>query len=117
MSYFLIAAIVQSYRQVTKGLPKQKYLSIAEVLHQNSNIFFRESLFKHARYIMKVQVEEAGYSSANSKNAKRGGAKGGAMDPAQMEEFAGVIASNVRTAGASEMQRIEQTVKGLKSKL
>jgi hypothetical protein len=41
----------------------------------------------------------------------------GAMDPAQMDEFAGVIASNVRTAGASEMQRIEQTVKGLKTKL
>jgi hypothetical protein len=39
------------------------------------------------------------------------------MDPAQMDEFAGVIASNVRSAGASEMQRIEQTVKGLKTKL
>ena len=34
-----------------------------------------------------------------------------------MDEFAGVIAQNVRTAGASEMQRIEQTVKGLKTKL
>ncbi len=39
------------------------------------------------------------------------------MDPVVMDELAGVIASNVRTSGASEMQRIEQTVKGLKSKL
>ena len=68
---------------------------------------------------MKVQVEEAGYNSAKSKSGKGGaGSSGsGGMDAAQMDEFAGVIASNVRTAGASEMQRIEQTVKGLKSKL
>ena len=68
---------------------------------------------------MKVQVEEAGYNSAKSKLGKGGaGSSGsGGMDPAQMDEFAGVIASNVRTAGASEMQRIEQTVKGLKTKL
>jgi hypothetical protein len=33
LSYFLIAAIVNSYNKVTKGLPKQKYLSIAEILH------------------------------------------------------------------------------------
>lgn len=46
-----------------------------------------------------------------------GGGNLGGMDPSQMDEFAGVIASNVRTAGASEMQRIEQTVKGLKTKL
>jgi hypothetical protein len=67
-------------------------------------------------------VEEAGYNSAKNKKgsggavAGRGGNLGG-MDPSQMDEFAGVIASNVRTAGASEMQRIEQTVKGLKTKL
>ena len=66
---------------------------------------------------MKVQVEEAGYNSAKSKTAKSGTGGSGAMDPAQMDEFAGVIASNVRNAGASEMQRIEQTVKGLKTKL
>ena len=67
---------------------------------------------------MKVQVEEAGYNQAKSKSGKStGGSSAGGMDPAQMDEFAGVIASNVRSSGASEMQRIEQTVKGLKSKL
>jgi hypothetical protein len=54
LSYFLIAAIVNSYNKVTKGLAKQKYLSIAEILHQNSNIFKRGKIFKHTRYIMKV---------------------------------------------------------------
>jgi hypothetical protein len=34
-----------------------------------------------------------------------------------MDEFAGVIASNVKSAGASDIQRVEQTVKGLKTKL
>ena len=67
---------------------------------------------------MKVQVEEAGYNSAKSKGkGGAGSSASGGMDAAQMDEFAGVIASNVRTAGASEMQRIEQTVKGLKTKL
>ncbi len=54
ISYFFIAAIVNSYRKVTKGLSKQKYLAIAEALHQNSNIFDRETKFKFTRYIMKV---------------------------------------------------------------
>jgi hypothetical protein len=67
-------------------------------------------------------VEEAGYNSAKNKKGSGGSMAGGGgslggMDPSQMDEFAGVIASNVRTAGASEMQRIEQTVKGLKTKL
>ncbi len=67
-------------------------------------------------------MEETGYNSAKNKKGSwcavaGGGANLGGMDPSQMDEFAGVIASNVRTAGASEVQRIEQIVKGLKTNL
>jgi hypothetical protein len=57
-TYFLIAAIIDSYNKVSVNNKNQKYLSRAKILFENSLLFRRDETFENTRYVIKAQVEK-----------------------------------------------------------
>lgn len=91
MGYFMIAAISESFKKVSQGLKKQKYLALAQILYENSILFNRPHTFKDTRYVVRAQVERID------------GAKGGSAKDKEMrqwEDLANVIAANMRSSNA-----------------
>jgi hypothetical protein len=53
-TYFLIAAIIESFNKVSINNNNQKYLSRAKILFENSLLFRRDETFADTRYIIKA---------------------------------------------------------------
>jgi hypothetical protein len=53
-TYFLIAAIIDSFNKVSINNKNQKYLSRAKILFENSLLFRRDETFEDTRYIIKA---------------------------------------------------------------
>jgi hypothetical protein len=54
MTYFLIAAIIDSYNKVSTNIKNQKYLARSKILFENSLLFRRNEVFESTRYIIKA---------------------------------------------------------------
>jgi hypothetical protein len=54
MTYFLIAAIIDSYNKVSVNIRNQKYLARSKILFENSLLFRRDETFENTRYIIKA---------------------------------------------------------------
>lgn len=100
-TYFLIAAIIDSYNKVSVNNKNQKYLSRAKILFENSLLFRRDETFASTRYIIKAQVEKV-----------KGDDKNGDWDG-----LTSAITSSVKTTVEQESQKTDVSFKFMKDKL
>lgn len=58
-SYFIIAAVIESYKKVSLDLQNQKYLAMAKKLFEYGLHFNRDEIYKDTRFIIQAQIEKA----------------------------------------------------------
>jgi hypothetical protein len=58
-SYFIIAAVIESYKKVSLDLENQKYLAMAKKLYEYGLRFNRDEIYKDTRFIIQAQIEKA----------------------------------------------------------
>ena len=57
LTYFIIAAIIQSYKTVSKNFHRVKYQCLSKILHEQNYLFNREYYFKNTGYIVHMEKE------------------------------------------------------------
>jgi hypothetical protein len=100
--YFLVAAIIESYNQVSQNLGNQIYLARAKILFENSLLFQRDHKFANTRYVIKAQAERS------TENA------GGNSD---WDAVTAVIGAQVKNTVEQEAAKTETSFKFLKNKV
>ena len=101
LSYFIIAAMIESFKRVSQDLVNQTYLARAKRLFEYQLNFKRDKIFKNTRFILQAVVEKAEEEGTNS----------------NWDGLSNSIVSNIKTSLEQEGDKTDSSLLFLKGKI